>query len=465
MTSSRLFAAGAALAMLWSGPALAEPLVVPEDLKACIECHSGTTEIGQKILSAKAGWNQSVHALGQRQPIFDAASHEAIGYYWGGSMSSMGNGSSCQVCHTNEGFLAKLAGKYDSPEAVAAEVLAHPSPIGCSTCHLVHEETDFSVLRVPSGTPVHNGINATYDKPEGSVCVACHSVRLMDGRVATFDTTIDRIMNSLKADFALSAHFGPHYGGEADILVGANGAEYAGMDYTNDSAHSTDTKSNCTSCHMPLRTDMMSHLSAGLGNHSFEITAPLRGAMGANLGGCEGCHDIVKRDLTTYTVAESTGYLKAGSLYFQDIKNWEASTETETFRLEVPKQPARMVSDILVRLADPDQGCSGLLATAYDQITGTSGGMRFANDGHERCVIAGYGRDKLPAASAETEPSARLLKAIWNFALVTEGDATLGLHNLNYTLRLLYDSCADLNDLVGRTDHAAACNNPAANRP
>lgn len=465
MTRSRILAASAAVAVLWAGAAQAEPLVVPEDLKACIECHSGTTEIGQQILSAKAGWAQSVHALGQRQPIFDSASHEPIGFFWGGSMSSMGNGSSCQVCHTNEGFLNRLDGKYDSPEAVAAEVLAQPSPIGCSTCHLVHEETDFSVLTVPSGTPVSNGINALYDKPEGSICVSCHSVRLMDGRVATFDNTIDRIMNSLKADLALSAHFGPHYGGEADILVGANGAEYAGMDYTDDSAHSTDDKSNCTSCHMPLRTDMMSHLSAGLGNHSFEITAPLRGAMGANLGGCESCHDIVKRDLTTYTVPESTGYLRAGSLYFQDAKDWAASTEAETVKLETPKQPARMVSDILVRLADPDQGCSGLLATAYDQVAGTAGGIRFTNDAHERCVIAGYARDKLPAATSETEPSARLLKAIWNFALVTEGDATLGLHNLNYSLRLLYDSCADLNDLVGGTDLAAACNDPAANRP
>ncbi len=460
-----MLAAAAAWALVWAIPAAAEPLVVSDDLKACIECHSGTTEIGQQILSAKAGWGQSVHALGQRQMVIDSASHEAIGFYWGGSMSSMGNGSSCQVCHTNEGFLNRLDGKYDSPEAVAAEVLAHPSPIGCSTCHTPHEETDFSVLTVPSGTPVHNGINAVYDKPEGSVCVSCHSVRLMDGRIDTFDTTIERIMASLKNDLTLTAHFGPHYGGEADMLVGENGAEYAGMDYTDDSAHSTDPKANCTSCHMPLRTDMMSHLSSGLGNHSFEITAPLRGAMGANLGGCESCHNIVKRDLTTYTVPESTGYLRAGALYFQDAKDWETSTEATTVKLEAPKQPARMVSDILVRLADPDQGCSGLLAAAYDKITGATGGMSFANDAHERCVISGYSRDKLPAATAETDPSARLLKAIWNFALVTEGDSTLGLHNLNYALRLLYDSCADLNDLVGGADLASACNDPAVNRP
>ncbi|MDP2063412.1 MAG: cytochrome c3 family protein [Phaeovulum sp.] len=456
---------GVAMLLATFGPAGAEPLVVAEELKACIECHSGTTEIGQQILSAKAGWAQSVHANGQRQLVFDSASHQAIGFYWGGSMSSMGNGSSCQVCHTNEGFLNRLAGKYDSPEAVAAEVLAHPSPIGCSTCHTPHQETNFAVLTVPSGTPVHNGINATYDKPEGSICVSCHSVRLMDGRVATFDTTIDRIMNSLKSDFALNAHFGPHYGGEADVLVGANGAEYAGREYPDDSTHSVDPKSNCVSCHMPLRTDMMSHLSAGLGNHSFEITAPLRGSMAANLGGCESCHDIVKRDLTTYSVPVSDGYLVAGSLYFQDAKDWLASTDSATVKLEIPKQPARLVSDILVRLADPDQGCSGLLKAAYDKVTGSQNGMSFANDGHERCVISGYGRDKLPAATSETDPSARLLKAIWNFALITEGDASMGLHNLNYTLRLLYDSCADLNDLVGGADLKTACNDPEANRP
>jgi hypothetical protein len=84
---------GVAMMLAALGPAGAEPLVVAEELKACIECHSGTTEIGQQILSAKAGWAQSVHANGQRQRVFDSASHPAIGFYWGGSMSSMGNGS------------------------------------------------------------------------------------------------------------------------------------------------------------------------------------------------------------------------------------------------------------------------------------------------------------------------------------------------------------------------------------
>jgi hypothetical protein len=42
-----------------------------------------------------------------------------------------------------------------------------------------------------------------------------------------------------------------------------------------------------------------------------------------------------------------------------------------------------------VRLADPDQGCSGLLKAAYDKVTGSQNGMSFANDGHERCMISG----------------------------------------------------------------------------
>jgi hypothetical protein len=209
---------------------------------------------------------------------------------------------------------------------------------------------------VPSGTPVHNGITATYDKPEGSICVSCHSVRLMDGRVATFDTTIDRIMNSLKADFALSAHFGPHYGGEADVLVGANGAEYAGREYPDDSAHSVDPESNCISCHMPLRTDMMSHLSSGLGNHSFEITAPLRGAMAANLGGCESCHDIVKRDLTTYSVPVSDGYLVAGgSTSRMPRTGWQAPTPPPS-RSRFPNSPRVWSATFWCALPTPIRG-------------------------------------------------------------------------------------------------------------
>lgn len=457
----------AALAASGPAPLAAEPVEVPEELKICITCHSGTTEIGQQILSAKSGYAASVHFNGQRIPIIDSASDTVAGYYWGGSHAFMGNGSSCQVCHTNEGFLNKIAGKYDGPADVAAEVLLHPSPPGCFTCHNPHEESDFTVLNVPDGTPVANGIHAVYDKPEGSICASCHYARLMNGRVATFDTAGERILDSLREPAPLSGHFGPHYGGEMDLLLGANGAEYAGMDYTPSSAHSTDPKANCTSCHMPMRTDMMSHLASTLTGHSFEITGHEGDQMRANFGGCESCHDIVKRVLTTAPVLdESEGYLVKGALYFQDWKDWTASTPDTPVKLDIPKEPARMVSDILVRLADPDDGCSGMLMRAYDSVAGTENGIHWSNDSFERCHIEGYARAPLPAATSEEDPSARILKALWNFQLVTTGDGSMGAHNLNYTLQLLYDSCADLHALVDDgTILAAACNDPAANRP
>lgn len=449
------------------GPAFTEEVTVPDELKVCITCHSGTTEIGQQILSAKSGYMASVHFNGQRVPIIDSAADEVAGYYWGGSHAFMGNGSSCQVCHTNEGFLNKIAGKYDGPADVAGEVIMHPSPPGCFTCHNPHEESDFTKLNVPDGTPVANGVHAIYDKPEGSICASCHHVRLMNGRVATFDTVGERILDGLKEPAPLSRHYGPHYGGETDVLLGANGAEYAGQDYTRSSAHSVDPKANCTSCHMPMRSDMMSHLSSALTGHSFEITGTVGDRMRANLGGCEGCHNIVKRVLTTAPVLDqSEGYLVKGTLYFQDWKDWEASTPELQVKLDAPKEPARMVSDILVKLADPDNGCTGLLAAAYDKVAGTEHGIHWANTSFERCHIEGYARTPLPAATSEANASARILKALWNFQLITTGDGSMGAHNLNYTLQLLYDSCTDLHALVDDgTALATACNDPAANRP
>ena len=491
---------------------------------SCMTCHDGTSPLSQKILSAEAGWAASTHANGQRIPILDqyydsatGANEERIaGWYWGGSMSFMGNGSSCQTCHTNEGFVRLVGGGYPEPsdqsntevdglpmslisDEIVQEVIGAPSPPGCFTCHSPHSSGDFE-LRIPNGTPIQTSVlGTTYSKSKGSICVSCHSARVMNGRKAMFDSVLDRILSQFHWDskanvpaatpggLASLGHYDGHYGVQSDVHLGSSGATYAGRDYTsNQHPHSTEDEANCVSCHMNLRSDMMSHLSANLGGHSFDITAPTRAEERANYGGCEGssCHNIVKREVTAVGQDSANGYLREGLQAFVYTVPTPAP-QGSSLTAGSKHNTAAKLSDIMVQLADPSNGCDGLLQRAFEQVTvSTTDGAElggssilFHTDAYDRCHVNGYAiaeGEEIPLVDTQTgtvvdwdtHDSTRLLKALWNFTLITN-DKSQGLHNPTYALRLLYDTCEDLHLLVGGApaDLDVTCNDYSTNRP
>lgn len=471
------------------------------DTAVCMGCHDGTTDTGSKILWAKSGWEDSGHAQGQRLPIIDTYAtfdgsgtylgleENIIGWEWSGSHAFMGNGSSCQYCHEHSGFVNQWTGGYPEPIAtgntaidglpefttpweIEGEVILQPAPPGCSTCHAPHKNGNFE-LTIPNGTVVQTQGLGAYSKSRGNICAGCHKSRVMNGRTNMFTDVNDRLLSSLLTDMTSVSHFGPHYGTQTDVHLGTSAATYAGKTYTNHE-HSTSDDANCVTCHMNLRTDMMSHLSSTLGGHSFEVTAPMRGGENANYGGCEGsaCHDIIRpADLTAATQAAADGYIR------KDMKVF-----TYTVGGTAHNTMAKM-NAIMVKLADPDNGCAGLLNDAFEAATVDASGadiggssIKFKNDVYERCHISSYTvatGETIPAVDPATvdvdaDPSVRILKALWNFETIA-ADKSQGQHNPSFVLQLLYDTCEDLHLLTGGANDAAAidaaCNNLSTNRP
>lgn len=204
----------------------------------CMECHNGTTELGQKVILAQAQWDISQHASGEN---IDR------------------NSGSCRRCHTNEGFIASVTGGTVSGDVYTA--------IGCFTCHNPHDEGSFA-LRNDDEVELENG--DTYDYGNSNLCAVCHQGRRnVDEYVA--------------ANTELSSRYGPHHGPQADMVVGTNAYEFEGYTYSN-SWHSHGMEDGCLTCHF-YPTDRYV-----LGGHSFWMETE---EAGQNLDGCNSsaCHD------------------------------------------------------------------------------------------------------------------------------------------------------------------------------
>lgn len=495
-----------------------EAVVAPDPTAQCMNCHDGNTATGQSILSAGLTYNNGVEANGQRVPVLDTwytwdpvtstnVMQQSISnsWYWAGSVATYANGSNCQQCHTHEGFVNQITGVYDSLAASqgitvdqvrANELIAAPSAPGCFTCHNPHENGNLS-LRVANGTAITTQSNVTYSKTRGNTCVSCHEARLTRGRTEHCSSADGRISSQLQpvdttgqpttATFVTMGSFSPHYGAESDVSIGVQldlvtggykgaGSMYATKQYSN-SPHSTLDGANCVSCHMTLRTDMMSHMSSYIAGHTWQITGPVQDGRRANLGGCEGCHNFVTANgpITVSAAqpvlpADVTGYKRTDRFYF-------TSNLTAT-----PVKPADKMDAILVKLANPATNCNGLIKSVYGLLNtrsvangGTAGAIAWNNTPIKKCNIRTY-TGTLPSVNDTVNApySVKLLQAIWNFELLSNSDQSMGMHNMNYSLQLLYDSCEDLHNLAVTIDpvYAAsgatldtACNVPGTNRP
>jgi len=209
------------------------------DTSFCFDCHSDQNSF---ILAAEKQWENSVHASGE---------------------NINRNTSSCNYCHTNEGYVAKLT------TGTAPSVVENPTAIGCFTCHAPHTNGNLT-LRTVAAVTMQDG--STYNKGLSNICANCHQSR--------------RDVNTYVYDGVkfTSAYWGPHYNGQGDMLNGTNGYEYANYTYTN-SPHTTRTVNGCVDCHMyPSGTYVM-------GGHTWRMEE--NGT--ENVAACNqsGCHASV----------------------------------------------------------------------------------------------------------------------------------------------------------------------------
>ncbi|MBK9775809.1 MAG: hypothetical protein IPP62_05545 [bacterium] len=210
---------------------------------SCFECHS---DVDLSVVRAQTEWAESRH--GEGETVFE------------------GTSASCVRCHANEGFIQYVNG------ATTYEGVTTPTNINCFTCHAPHTNGDFG-LRVTTATPLLTG--ESFDMGLGNTCVVCHQARR---DVAVYITSSNSI----------NSRYGPHHGPQGDLLMGANGYEYAGYTYTETPYHRTMNEDGCVNCHMR-------NVDYQVGGHTFKVAAvdEESGDTVYNVQACIGCHEDI----------------------------------------------------------------------------------------------------------------------------------------------------------------------------
>ncbi|MCB9357900.1 MAG: PKD domain-containing protein [Calditrichaeota bacterium] len=192
------------------------------------------------------------------------------------------NRSSCNPCHTSEGFI-----KAWDADWATREVPAEAYQVSCATCHDVHSfsEDNPAYLRglaafpivyggpdYPAGFEVPGEDPPTLSYGKGQLCAQCHHARRSESNVQ------GQIENG-------SAHPGPHGSPQADMTLGYGSYEIPGYTYDRASQHTPDLvigegnlADMCVTCHVhTIPGDSPGHDYHG---HSF---APVVEA-------CNACH-------------------------------------------------------------------------------------------------------------------------------------------------------------------------------
>ncbi|MBU2493722.1 MAG: T9SS type A sorting domain-containing protein [Bacteroidetes bacterium] len=194
--------------------------------------------------------------------------------------------AACIQCHSGNGFVSYIKAGKVAPTANEAE----KTNITCATCHDPHDATNPHQLRTVTAT-LSNGVEVT-DGGLGMLCMNCHKTR----RDAV--TYTDGYLKNL------SAHYGPHYGPQADIITGNNIPDLGKTFATTN--HFPFTPNACVSCHMNNQGAVDTEGNVLLsGGHSFSMSTP-DGV--DNVAACAPCHSIESFDKLSITVNGKTDF-------------------------------------------------------------------------------------------------------------------------------------------------------------
>jgi hypothetical protein len=321
---------------------------VTQEPQSCFSCHS---DVDTRLVDAERQWLNSRHSTG-------STLHE--------------NDGTCKDCHTSQGFIARATGTPAPP------TIENPTAIHCFTCHAPHTNGDF---RLRWTTPAVLANAATFNLNSGNTCAACHQARR---NVSTY----------VAGRVNLTSRWGPHYGTQADMLIGTNGYEYAGYVYdrtTHREATTADGKDGCLECHFKATSQYV------VGGHSFEMRAnanePLSGLTQVlNVGACEPCHgpiDDFNEVGPGYSVQDSVDVLIAdlnARLVTAGLVDGTSGVPRST---STSADSAGAVWNYLVAKYDRSRGVHnpmyimGLLNSSIAYITGpapVAGHMRVRND-------------------------------------------------------------------------------------
>ena len=321
-----------------------DPRLISKDVTAgvCIQCHGAATHHIKGM-----EWTNSAHAITTNDPAGNA---------------------SCVGCHTNNGFIDRING-------VGPADLSYDA-ISCQTCHEPHGETvpstDQHLVRTLAAVTLADGTQVT-TAGMGTLCMNCHQAR----------------QNAVKyaATTAGSAHFGPHEGPQADMLMGANGFTYG--ENIPSSAHREIVADTCVACHSqtPGSTDPA---LGQVGGHTFKMSFAGNATIPAEqmVGACQNCHGS---DITTFNFP---------------LMDYDGDGVIDGAQTEV-----QHLLDQLAVMLPP----------------------------------VGQAKSTLTIDATWTQPQ---LEAAYNYLFV-QNDGSHGVHNMAYTVGLLKASIADMKSRSG----------------
>ncbi|HJY63624.1 MAG TPA: ammonia-forming cytochrome c nitrite reductase subunit c552 [Ignavibacteria bacterium] len=179
----------------------------------------------------------------------------------------------CIRCHDGKGYVNFTKGIGTNTNSYN---IAQQEMIACASCHDPHGSTNEFQLRtrpVNSDT-LANGFHYTV-VGNGIVCLDCHKSRR---NAMTYTTT--RIT---------SAHWGPHYSGQADQYQGQNYATFTGFPPYRNTLHKEFLADACATCHMaPTDTSSTSGNKNKVGGHTLKLHNDSTNY--DHMEGCKGCH-------------------------------------------------------------------------------------------------------------------------------------------------------------------------------
>jgi len=184
----------------------------------------------------------------------------------------------CVNCHSHQGFLARIAtGVWAEP----TEPIEDVASMNCRTCHQIHTtytDADFAFTR--SGAVEFEVAGVTVDmattlSSAPNLCIGCHQARPSGYEMPVIDGSPITLTSS---------SFGPHYGGQGDMLAGIGLFDFdSGSTLGGKHSHMTSrVTKGCPTCHM----------APGVynGGHTWAMRDVREGRTSANTTGCETCH-------------------------------------------------------------------------------------------------------------------------------------------------------------------------------
>jgi len=234
---------------------------IPQNSGQCDQCHDDPTHHYKST-----AWESSMHAVTTTDPAGNAT---------------------CVGCHTGTGFIQRMKGI--SP---ITDTSYHP--VDCAACHEPHGNTTTGTthqirnmisVTLGDGTTVpltgNDSRGYAVTAGEGILCMQCHQARV---NASTY------VNNT-----AGSAHYGPHEGPQADMMMGTNGYTYGQSIPT--SAHQFVVPNTCVTCHMQeVATTDPGFLHVG--DHTFTPSyTPPGGKKEMLVAACQTCHGP---DVTTF---------------------------------------------------------------------------------------------------------------------------------------------------------------------